>query len=110
MSQYSSEEIKSIEDRIRKANPNQSEEIIASIRAARTNESRRTSNNRNSGNIIKKLFKSGGFRYPLEALTETTDYLQFSIIEYQPTKQSSGGSLVGQPGSRRIQGRQGTKR
>ena len=108
MSQYSSEEIKSIEDRIRKANPNQAEEIIASIRAARTNESRRTSNNRNSGNIIKKLFKSGGFRYPLEALTETTDYLQFSIIEYQPTKQSSGGSLVGQPGSRRI-GPQGTK-
>ena len=108
MSQYSSEEIKSIEDRIRKANPNQAEEIIASIRAARTNESRRTFKSRNSGNIIKKLFKSGGFRYPLEALTETTDYLQFSIIEYQPTKQSSGGSLVGQPGSRRI-GPQGTK-
>mgnify|MGYP003300814052 CR=1 FL=1 len=30
-----------------KSEANQSEEIIASIRAARTNESRRTSNNRN---------------------------------------------------------------
>ena len=113
MSQYSSEEIKSIEDRIRKANPNQAEEIIAMLQASRANQLRQKSNAFNnssssSGNVIKKLFKSGGFRYPLEALTETTDYLQFNIIEYQPTKQSSGGSLVGQPGSRRI-GPQGTK-
>ena len=47
------------------------------------------------------------FRYPLEALTETTDYLQFTIVEYQPTK--GGGSLVGSPGSRRINSAQGTK-
>ena len=83
------------------------------LQASRANQLRQKSNAFNnssssSGNVIKKLFKSGGFRYPLEALTETTDYLQFNIIEYQPTKQSSGGSLVGQPGSRRI-GPQGTK-
>ena len=36
------------------------------------------------------------------------DYLQFTIVEYQPTKQASGGSLVGQPGARRI-GPAGTK-
>ena len=53
-------------------------------------------------------FKSGGFRYPLEALTETTDYLSFTIVEYQSVKQRGGGSLVGSPGSRRI-GPQGTK-
>lgn len=53
-------------------------------------------------------FLSGGFRYPLEALTETTDYLSFTIVEYQSVKQRGGGSLVGSPGSRRI-GPQGTK-
>ena len=53
-------------------------------------------------------FKSGGFRYPLEALTETTDYLSFTIVEYQSVQQRGGGSLVGSPGSRRI-GPQGTK-
>ena len=60
------------------------------------------------GKFLSKKFNSGGFRYPLEALTETTDYLQFTIVEYQITKQRSGGSLVGSPGSRRI-GPQGTK-
>ena len=54
------------------------------------------------GKFLSKKFNSGGFRYPLEALTETTDYLQFTIVEYQPTKQASGGSLVGAPGTRRI--------
>ncbi len=113
MAQYSKEEINTIEERIRKANPNQAEEIIAMLQASRANQLRQKSNAFNnssssSGNVIKKLFKSGGFRYPLEALTETTDYLQFTIVEYQPTKQVSGGSLVGQPGSRRI-GPQGTK-
>ena len=53
-------------------------------------------------------FKSGGFRYPLEALTETTDYMQFTIVEYQSTKQRNSGSLVASPGSRRI-GPQGTR-
>ena len=113
MAQYSKEEINTIEERIRKANPNQAEEIIAMLQASRANQLRQKSNafsnsSSSSGNVIKKLFKSGGFRYPLEALTETTDYLQFTIVEYQPTKQVSGGSLVGQPGSRRI-GPQGTK-
>ena len=60
------------------------------------------------GKFLSKKFNSGGFRYPLEALTETTDYLQFTIVEYQSTKQRSGGSLVASPGSRRI-GPQGTK-
>ena len=57
---------------------------------------------------LREKFNSGGFRYPLEALTETTDYLSFTIVEYQSVKQRGGGSLVGSPGSRRI-GPQGTK-
>ena len=62
----------------------------------------------NFKNNVTTKFKSGGFRYPLEALTETTDYLSFTIVEYQSVKQRGGGSLVGSPGSRRI-GPQGTK-
>ena len=77
MAQYSKEEINTIEERIRKANPNQAEEIIAMLQASRANQLRQKSNAFNnssssSGNVIKKLFKSGGFRYPLEAITETT--------------------------------------
>ena len=34
--------------------------------------------------------------------------MKFTIVEYQPTKQASGGSLVGAPGTRRI-GPNGTK-
>ena len=63
--------------------------------------------NNNKNNITTK-FKSGGFRYPLEALTESTDYLQFTIVEYQSVKERGSGSLVGTPGSRRI-GPQGTR-
>ena len=59
-------------------------------------------------NNVTTKFKSGGFRYPLEALTESTDYLQFTIVEYQSVKERGSGSLVGSPGSRRI-GPQGTR-
>jgi hypothetical protein len=83
-----------------------SDEIKASIKA--TAENIKNRNRRRFGKIIGGAIRSGGFRYPLEALTETTDYLQFTIVEYQPTKQASGGSLVGAPGSRRI-GPNGTK-
>ena len=93
------------EQRLRDVNP-LAEEIIAQNKATAKNIKNR---NRNKfGKIIGGTIKGGGFRYPLEALTETTDYLQFTIVEYQSTKQRSGGSLVGSPGSRRI-GPQGTK-
>ena len=93
------------EQRLREVNP-LAEEIIAQNKATAENIKNR---NRNKfGKIIGGAIKGGGFRYPLEALTETTDYLQFTIVEYQSTKQRSGGSLVGSPGSRRI-GPQGTK-
>jgi hypothetical protein len=81
-----------------------SDEIKASTKTTAEN----IKNRNRSGKIIGGAIRSGGFRYPLEALTETTDYLQFTIVEYQPTKQASGGSLVGAPGSRRI-GPNGTK-
>ena len=93
------------EKRLREVNP-LAEELIAQNKA--TAENIKNRNRRKFGKIIGGAIRSGGFRYPLEALTETTDYLQFTIVEYQPTKQASGGSLVGAPGSRRI-GPNGTK-
>ena len=93
------------EKRLREVNP-LAEELIAQNKA--TAENIKNRNRRRFGKIIGGAIRSGGFRYPLEALTETTDYLQFTIVEYQPTKQASGGSLVGAPGSRRI-GPAGTK-
>ena len=93
------------EQRLREVNP-LAEEIIASNKAAVQNAKNRA--RKKFGKIIKSSIISGQFRYPLEALTETTDYMQFTIVEYQPTKELSGGSLVGSPGSRRI-GPQGTK-
>ena len=84
--------------KVREVNP-LAEEIIAQNKATAKNIKNR---NRNKfGKILNKTIKGGGFRYPLEPLTETTDYLQFTIVEYQPTKQITGGSLVGSPGSRR---------
>lgn len=108
MAQYNSEETLTVEERIRKANPNQAEEILAMLDASRKNRLRRVPNFGGSSGVVKKTFRSGGFRYPLEALTETTDYMSFTIVEYQSVKARSGGSLVGSPGSRRI-GPQGTR-
>jgi len=93
------------EKRLREVNP-LAEELIAQNKA--TAENIKNRNRKRFGKIIGGAIRSGGFRYPLEALTETTDYLQFTIVEYQPTKEVTGGSLVGAPGSRRI-GPQGTK-
>jgi len=93
------------EKRLREVNP-LAEEIIASNKAAVQNAKNKAKNR--FGKIRNGIIRSGQFRYPLEALTETTDYLQFTIVEYQPTKQVSGGSLTAGPGSRRI-GPNGTK-
>ena len=93
------------EKRLREVNP-LAEEIIASNKAAVQNAKNKA--RKRFGKIKNGIIRSGQFRYPLEALTETTDYLQFTIVEYQPTKEASGGSLVGAPGSRRI-GPNGTK-
>ena len=90
---------------LREKNP-LAEEIIASNKAAVQNAKNKAK--KKFGKILGGTVLSGQFRYPLEALTETTDYLQFTIVEYQPTKQVSGGSLTAGPGSRRI-GPAGTK-
>ena len=79
------------EKRLREVNP-LAEELIAQNKA--TAENIKNRNRKRFGKIIGGAIRGGGFRYPLEALTETTDYLQFTIVEYQPTKQASGGSLV----------------
>ena len=61
-------------------------------------------------NFFQNLFQSGSgsniLRYPYEALSSATDYLQIDILEYVPVAKNSqntngANSLVSSPGSRR---------
>ena len=62
-------------------------------------------------NFLKNLSQGGGsgsniLRYPYEALSSATDYLQMDILEYVPVAKNSQntngpGSLISGPGSRR---------
>ena len=63
-------------------------------------EKRKTGPTNASGGRVKK---GGVLRYPYQALTKNTDYLQIDIIEYKSIKQSSG-SLISNPssGNRRL--------
>ena len=66
----------------------------------RLNQKRNTSTSKS-----QRASRGGVLRYPYQALTAHTDYLQIDIIEYKSVKQSSG-SLISNPasGNRRIQG------
>ena len=47
--------------------------------------------------------RGGLLRYPLEAMTEMTDYLQIDITKYQTVKEKSQfGGIVGSAGSRKL--------
>ena len=63
-------------------------------------EKRKTGPTNASSGRVKK---GGVLRYPYQALTKNTDYLQIDIIEYKSVKQSSG-SLISNPssGNRRL--------
>ena len=58
------------------------------------------------GETLKKTYRDRGgvLRYPYEALTETTDYLQIDINQYEPSRERSGNenNLVGRVGTRRL--------
>ena len=72
------------EYRKRNKTPKLSPEIQASIDAARQNSQ---NNIATIGQSTAKSQRRGGvLRYPLEALTGTTDYLQINIIEYKRPK------------------------
>ena len=64
-------------------------------------------NNKN----IKIKSRGGILRYPLEAMTDSTDYLQIDIAEYtsigQRTEALAGGTLISIPGSRQTKKRSG---
>ena len=66
----------------------------------RLNQKRNTSTSKS-----QRASRGGVLRYPYQALTAHTDYLQIDIVEYKSVKQSSG-SLISNPasGNRRIQG------
>ena len=50
--------------------------------------------------------RGGLLRYPLEAMTDSTDYLQIDITKYVPVKEASeAGGIVGSVGSRKLSGR-----
>ena len=50
--------------------------------------------------------RGGLLRYPLEAMTDSTDYLQIDITKYVPVKEKSeAGGIVGSVGSRKLAGR-----
>ena len=79
-----------------KANYEANEEI----RKQRLNQKRTTPTSKS-----QRASRGGVLRYPYQALTAHTDYLQIDIVEYKSVKQSSG-SLISNPssGNRRIQG------
>ena len=79
-----------------KANYQTNEEI----RKKRLNQKRNTPTSKS-----QRASRGGVLRYPYQALTAHTDYLQIDIVEYKSVKQSSG-SLISNPssGNRRIQG------
>ena len=69
-----------------------------------------TNTNKNDGsysssittNIKRPIWARGGIlRYPLEAMTDSTDYLQIDIGKYVPIKSDEDSFYVGAPGSRR---------
>ena len=82
-------------------------------------ENESSSNNEKTGNITSSGYgkndsgsteshkqsnirdRGGLLRYPLEAMTDSTDYLQIDITKYVSVKEKSGG-LVGSVGSRRL--------
>ena len=71
-----------------------------------TTSSTTSSTTASVNNNLKKTYRDRGgvLRYPFEALTEKTDYLQIDIVEYEPAGKSRGNdeNLIGRPGNRRI--------
>ena len=70
-----------------------------------------TKDNKNRGTSLKgdKLTRTyrdrgGVLRYPYEALTERTDYLQIDINQYESARERSGNqdNLIGRVGTRRL--------
>ena len=58
------------------------------------------------GEKLKRTYRDRGgvLRYPFEALTEKTDYLQIDINQYESARQRSGNenNLIGRVGTRRL--------
>tara|TARA_B100001250_G_scaffold180537_1_gene155223 strand:+ start:8294 stop:9331 length:1038 start_codon:yes stop_codon:yes gene_type:complete len=60
------------------------------------------------GNIASSLsvdqlagqMQGGILRYPYEAMTESTDYLQVDVLEYRPIGKGKTGELITRPGGR----------
>ena len=69
------------------------QEAFKNAQTTNTKSNKKTSNIKSRGGVL---------RYPLEALTESTDYLQIDIVKYQSTKERGGSNTIASmPGSRR---------
>ena len=85
-----------------------SEEYQSSVKEGEKKKNSNTSDytTKLKGETLKKTYRDRGgvLRYPYEALTETTDYLQIDINQYEPSKDRSGNenNLVGRVGTRRL--------
>ena len=63
------------------------------------NTTKNSTNNKSIGQIASEM-QGGILRYPYEAMTESTDYLQIDIIEYRPIGHGKGQEYISRPGSR----------
>jgi len=74
-----------------------SDRVQKAINQSGSKNAHRQSNIRDRGGLL---------RYPLEAMTDSTDYLQIDVKKYIPLKETSG-SLISIPGSRSLSRRSG---
>ena len=77
-----------------------------------TYEEKKSESNRGTslkGEKLKRTYRNRGgvLRYPYEALTEKTDYLQIDINQYESARERSGNqeNLIGRIGTRRLSSR-----
>ena len=67
--------------------------------AAALKSKKNVSSNKSVSQITSEM-QGGILRYPYEAMTESTDYLQIDIIEYKPIGKSASGEFITRPGGR----------
>ncbi len=78
-------------------------ETKSTVTGSAENIKDKTTKQKKTGPSGGRVKKGGVLRYPYQALTANTDYLQIDIVEYKSVKQSSG-SLISNPssGNRRL--------
>tara|TARA_B100000287_G_scaffold353268_1_gene342993 strand:+ start:916 stop:2079 length:1164 start_codon:yes stop_codon:yes gene_type:complete len=84
-----------------KSTVTESAETVKDKRSTGTSTTTSNKQKKSSSGKSRRKKSGGVLRYPYEALTANTDYLQINIVEYKSVKQNSGG-LTTNAGGRRI--------